>query len=211
MTRERVAGSVVGPFYVEARCCTQCGVPQGAAPDLFNAEGCYVRKQPDTDAELYAMMNAIRGQEFECIRYAGTDPDLLRRLTENGDAACCDAPTPAVVRIDRNHVSFRLDNAVTAHDVLASLRAFVPTWRATPIVQIDARLASITLAWYQENYHRVEAFASQPPHAWVVRHNCPGCLSQTIDAWLSSVGARDLRWQSEAQWKRDGDWRPKPF
>lgn len=89
--------NVPGDFYVEDGCCTMCDVPFIEAPKLFgrceDLEGyvhCYVKRQPQTPAELDRMVSTIRRAEFQCIRYRGADRLLLLRLVETGEAAICD-------------------------------------------------------------------------------------------------------------------------
>jgi hypothetical protein len=89
--------NVSGDFYVEAGCCTRCAVPWTEAPKLFadHDDGCYVRKQPDGDAELASMLEVFRLQDLGCVRYSGRDAAVLRTLTEMGEAAQCDFADPA--------------------------------------------------------------------------------------------------------------------
>jgi hypothetical protein len=74
-----------------------CEVPFAEAPDLFGAcQGprgyphCYVKRQPQTPAELNQMVGAIRCAELQCIRYRGTDKVILDRLVKAGEVAICD-------------------------------------------------------------------------------------------------------------------------
>lgn len=91
--------NVDGDFFVENGCCTLCDVPMVEAPDLFayafGADGkpdhCYVSRQPTTDVELDKMVAAIRCAELQCIRYRGSDPILLERLSGLGESDICDA------------------------------------------------------------------------------------------------------------------------
>ena len=84
--------NVLGPFYVENDCCTMCGVPWDRAPELFgyNDEHCWVKQQPRTEAELETMFDVMATQELGCIRYRGSDPKTLLRLTDLGKARYCD-------------------------------------------------------------------------------------------------------------------------
>jgi hypothetical protein len=85
-------------FYVEAKCCMFCGVPQAIAPELVGwklsetsqFEHCYWIRQPANDDELTRAINIIHAQELGCHRYAGNDPQILRRLP----AEECDALHP---------------------------------------------------------------------------------------------------------------------
>ena len=70
--------NVIGDFYVEANCCTLCGVPEAIAPDLFATSDrghCYVKKQPETADEFDRMTKVFATQDLGCIRYRGTDID----------------------------------------------------------------------------------------------------------------------------------------
>lgn len=77
--------SATGDFYVQAQCCTSCGVPQAVAPDLVGWTNdaypqCYWIKQPQTSDELDRAIKLIHSQELGCHRYSGTDQAILRRL-----------------------------------------------------------------------------------------------------------------------------------
>lgn len=77
--------SVAGDFYVQASCCTSCGVREAVAPDLVGWTNeanpqCYWIKQPRTSDELDRAIKLIHSQELGCHRYSGADPAILRRL-----------------------------------------------------------------------------------------------------------------------------------
>ena len=87
--------SVPGDFYVQDNCCTMCGVPEAEAPDLFGgfgpndevlAEQCFVKKQPETQAEYKRMLSVIACADLSCIRYAGTEPKLIELLIQLDEA-----------------------------------------------------------------------------------------------------------------------------
>ena len=97
--RKRIPANVPGDFYVESECCTLCGVPFVTAPSLFgqipHADGygeCYVKKQPTSPSELDAMIETIAAAELRCIRYAGSDLTIRRRLADIGEGDVCDQP-----------------------------------------------------------------------------------------------------------------------
>ena len=86
-----------GDFYVEANCCTMCGVPFVEAPDLFGMWedekgpwGCFVKRQPETAEEVQQMINTIAAAELGCIRYRGRDREIRRRLEQIGEGDVCD-------------------------------------------------------------------------------------------------------------------------
>jgi hypothetical protein len=53
---------------------------------------CYVKRQPNSTAEMEKAIHVIRAQELDCVRYRGTDGATLRRLAEAGEAHHCDHP-----------------------------------------------------------------------------------------------------------------------
>ena len=65
--------NVAGEFYVENECCTLCGVPWHAAPELFayDDSGCWVAKQPANAGERQKMRRVIDTQELDCIHRRG--------------------------------------------------------------------------------------------------------------------------------------------
>jgi len=88
------AQNVPGDFYVENECCTSCGIPFNEAPGHFQYDdggNCYVCKQPTTPEEVSLMINAVHASEMQCIRYAGTEPNMLQALVALGEGNQCDA------------------------------------------------------------------------------------------------------------------------
>jgi hypothetical protein len=51
-------------------------------------EHCIWKKQPETPAEVERAIAVLEGQELMCHRYAGRDPEILKRLS----STCCDYP-----------------------------------------------------------------------------------------------------------------------
>lgn len=91
--------------YIESECCTSCGIPWDAAPEVFEdgEYSCVVRRQPTTATELRRVLTVFRSQDVGCIRYGGRDPRVLAILRRTGCAEYCDhadsTPTP------RSHAS----------------------------------------------------------------------------------------------------------
>jgi hypothetical protein len=85
-----------GAVYVDARCCTNCGVPVHVAPEVFawGREVCYVKRQPSGATELRKVLRVFRQQEGECIRYAGRDPRIISLLERVGEGGACDRDGP---------------------------------------------------------------------------------------------------------------------
>jgi hypothetical protein len=97
--------NVPGDFYVEDGCCTMCEVPFTVAPDLFGTcqdpkgyPHCFVKRQPDSPAELDQMISAIRYAELQCIRYRGSDRLIQLRLIEVDEGIICDGLPPDLQR-----------------------------------------------------------------------------------------------------------------
>jgi len=97
---EREPDSVPGPFYVVKDLCIICGLPPETAPQnitwskqtfLRDCEDCpshcRVERQPKTEEEISAMIQAACSSCVGAIRYCGTDPAILKRLPTH----LCDA------------------------------------------------------------------------------------------------------------------------
>lgn len=88
--------NVPGDFYVEDGCCISCNMPFTVAADLFgSADGeldghCFVRKQPQSEAELSRMLQAFAVSDLSCTRYKGKDRVIQIRLVEAGEGDQCD-------------------------------------------------------------------------------------------------------------------------
>lgn len=84
--------NVPGPFYVEDGCCISCGVWEEVAPDLLSwlddtddkYSHCFVKRQPETDAEFERMMDAMMVGEADCIRVHACKSEWLTRLRNEG-------------------------------------------------------------------------------------------------------------------------------
>lgn len=82
-----------GDFYVEDGCCTSCEIPFAEAPGHFEyaADGhCFVCKQPSTPEEADLMVSAAWASEVSCIRYAGNDPEILKKFIAVKEQGLCD-------------------------------------------------------------------------------------------------------------------------
>ena len=209
--------NVIGPYYVVDGCCTACGVPESVAPELFGGahDHCFVKQQPQSTDEVDAMLNVIVAQDLGCIRYAGSDEKVLRRLAESGESAQCDvAPPRDAVRARRDHVVFsaRADAGPwTRRRILERLVSSVAAWRSTSIFD-DGTVATVSVAWFEDNYYRLEVLASHRPGEWLVRHHGPPGMSDSLQEWLAKDELfHGVRWQTKAQWKADGPSQPKPW
>src|SRR4030095_667258 len=121
--------NVDGPFYVENGCCLSCDIPKSEAPGHFEYDDdfhCYVSCQPQTQDETTKMIRVAWEAELQCIRYRGTDPDILRRLAELELRDICDIEPPEEIRpVIRNHVRFTDSQAVTSKQLLRHFIAYL--------------------------------------------------------------------------------------
>jgi hypothetical protein len=83
-----------GDFYVEDQFCIVCKAPENEAPDLMSHdeggyEHCYFKRQPQTAQETTQAINAIMVCCCGAVRYRGTNPAILARLSPDD----CDPPT----------------------------------------------------------------------------------------------------------------------
>ena len=86
-----------GDFYTACEMCLICDVPHVEAPDLMayvkhpgdgvSGLHCVFTRQPQTPEEIERAIDAMCGSEVCGIRYAGTDPGILRRVAARGAAA----------------------------------------------------------------------------------------------------------------------------
>jgi hypothetical protein len=51
---------------------------------------CYVQRQPESEAEVDRMVEAVWSAEASCIRYAGSDADVIGKLAAKGELLQCD-------------------------------------------------------------------------------------------------------------------------
>ena len=164
---QRHPQNVDGDFYVGDGCCLACDVPRVCAPTLFEYAGdrhCYVSKQPSTPAELFGILKAMRGAETSCIRYAGTDVSLLKRIAAI-DASVCDDPRASDLPVvPRDVVIFRKLGGQTQTPQAAShafggwLKEQETEWRSYAIVGPKREGSDawvLAFAWYERDFHSV--------------------------------------------------------
>jgi hypothetical protein len=165
MHRERHPRSVLGPFYVEAGCCVACGIPEATAPELFSRDSeshCFVKRQPANEHEVDRMLLTMIRSEVGCIRYAGTDERVTRRLAEQGERILSDIPPPPdAVRIHLDHVALRnLPQAANADGLMDAFIAYLQRQPMPERYRFDVRLRShelceLKVAWFKENFHPI--------------------------------------------------------
>jgi hypothetical protein len=228
--------TATGPFYVVDGCCISCGVPHQIAPDLFawddNDGTCYFKRQPQTSVEIDKTVRVIGTQDVGCIRYAGNDSEMLRRLAELGGRSQCDvAPPRHIERKFRNHVTFCIGpgTRLRALEVAEALKTYLRSRekelieslsRSLGSDQLDQyryrikdktnaeRTAAFSYSWYENNYHTVEILhLGEADREWLVRHSPTErvgsqAVSVHVHDWLISDGRFCL-----VRWYAAEDWK----
>jgi hypothetical protein len=210
--------SIGGPFYVVDGCCTACGVPESAAPDLFSYDAeqhCFVKRQPGSADEIARMLAAVRGAELDCIRYRGSDPDIIERFAELGVPGLCDrGPKVDAEVMLRKQVSFAKpsEGGATAEDMCSSFCEYVlddAGIRARPIT-IEGDWASFEFAWVEDQFHFVR-FRRLLDGQWLAQHYGNVGVSDWLQEWLVHIGGTDVRWYRGSDATRAQGWRATPW
>ena len=214
--------NVDGPFYVEYGCCTACDVPMQEAPNHFAYDGdnhCYVYRQPQTPVETTDMIGTAAIAEFQCIRYRGNDPDVLRRFAEIDQHNICDVEPPQhITPIIRNHVEFTVatESAITTPrqladefiDHLNSQNNEGRQFKTTP-VQTSTNSVSLEFSWYDNHFHPL-VFVAMPgsPLEWHIYYPLKNDLGNhgighVVSNWLKCYPDRfaKIRWYTDADWQ----------
>ena len=221
---------MAGPFYVEARACIGCGAPEHEAPGLITSDddGCYFRKQPETAAEVD---EAIRAVWVSCVgvyRYDGTDPAILVRLAELGEATKCDRPLDGHPVVVRDHARFALaaeaattvagailkamltgrgDDECTVHvHGDAHRAAFEYTHSAKYAPPIEYVVQRVATAAVRAAPYRAPA----PSPTWLLIRESPYPPTHLVGV-LASIGAVAVRWFSSAEWLAGAEGRELPY
>jgi hypothetical protein len=74
-----------------------CTAPENEAPDLIGFDAaavggyhCYFKRQPQEPEELDRAIKAVWAGCCAAVRYSGTDPAIIRKLSDLGVADTCD-------------------------------------------------------------------------------------------------------------------------
>jgi len=218
------SGNVGGDFYVVDGCCTACGVPDLFAPELFGRDSnqhCFVKRQPAAPTELSAMLRVVVNQDVGCIRYAGSDASVLRRLVESGVGGQCDAEPPSgLTAVRRDHVTFVVEapgEPPTARSILERLLQYLEaqpkSFSTTSISRDDSgALACVSVSWFEDRFHRIEARVLPGSNQVQICHFAPIRFSDTLHDWLSAEPNHvDICWQTFDEWQTNGAKHPTPW
>ena len=92
------------PFYVSEGCIL-CNAPETTAPDLIATAkedgelskdsdtdySCFIKRQPSSKDEIELIAEAMQSSCVECLRYRGTNADVIEILSNNDCKHLCDA------------------------------------------------------------------------------------------------------------------------
>lgn len=214
---------VLGDWRVDGECCLDCGVPWDVAPDLFERgpRGCHLMRAPQTPEGIAAMVHVMWGQDLGCIRYAGHDPALLRRLGEAGAGESCDDPYalewPRVLRtraLLEVHPGALTGQPDAARELLLGLRRHL--WPSEPeelrVARVISRgeVATTHLRYsFEEEGTDVSAASSDlAPYSVLMTFGDP---SRPERGWPYSVefsrALKAVSWVKSAAWLTEEEWR----
>ena len=222
-----------GPFYVEYGCCTACEVPTQEAPSNFafdEDDHCFVCRQPQSDAETTHLISAAWMADFQCIRYRGSDDDVLRRLAELDLRNLCDIqPSAQISPIIRNHITFAIVDAPPPSQLALEFiehlnrqnerRAEYQTEFKTTEIENDADSTSFGFSCYDDHFHRVYFRSVDDDgntlHINYPIKNDPGArgVGNVILSWLNSNADRynNQRWYADHDWPNREHHQPMPW
>ena len=215
---------VPGDFYVEDGCCLSCGMPHEEAPTLFewlpfDGAGCYVKRQPQTAVEVSQMLRAMTASEVDCIRYAGDDPTLQRRIVAFGGRAFCDLPAPADApeRRIRRVTTLGGDPKAAIVAMRTGIRSKPEHYRIAHSLFGNGS-QSVRYAWWENHFQTVAAAVSPDGPGRILismRADPPNALlavNRHVDEWLSASGLfTDFRWWTDEEWDAGEGWTATPI
>lgn len=203
-------------FYIEPNCCLRCGVLEAEAPEFFRMDdhGCHVVRDPLSAAETNTMVSAMWLSEVDCVRYRGTDQQLLQRLGEAGLASLADDERAArfVYKL-RDHVFFRAPHLPTAADAAHSFRQHLSA-EPRRLVRKAEHENVVTFAWYKHNFHSV-AFVADDGLLAILAPNMSAAilgLAQTVQEWLETdLQITAIAWCTAQEARARAPGIPTPF
>lgn len=229
--RTRYHLNVGGDFYVEDGNCLACMAPHTEAPELMGhdeeANHCYFKMQPQDAEQVYRALRAMQCSETKCLRYAGDDPDILRRLVEAGLTSLCDHETSSfVVPVLRKVATFiaasRLDEFAIATSFRDSWIGTASYHTATP-VQHSEEGAMLEIAWATDRtgrhfFHPIHFMRREPSTGRsLVRHSPvpkmgSRAVALVIDDWLRADGRFSaIQWYSDLPAVASSEWQEHPL
>jgi len=159
---------------------------------------CFVKRQPCSAEEALRVFMALDSCCVQCVRYAGSDPAILTRITDSTGPFLCDQPLSPDIPLDaRSRAHFKtegpiqtpllLDRFLTRLDQrFARLR---DVGRRFEVREVAPRRGgdAVTLSWKPGEHHYLELYPQYLLHdEWMLVHDGPRALSGMIAAWLDA-------------------------
>ena len=220
--QERQPGE--GPFYIEPDCCLLCGVPESIAPELFRtgSESCSLLRQPAGEAEIDKTITAMWSSEVDCIRYRGSDREILRRLGEARLADLADNPAAKDFRpVERDLVLFSVPDIPPDKPLeclAASFRDYLRAQERFTVRRVGHfRKRRVSFSWYGAKFHSVTFEGSGRRDSYMAVLDPKGYyalkgLGRVVHDWLKSEArAHDIAWYNRAGLLREEAGAPNPF
>lgn len=176
---------------------------------------CYFSRQPENESELYKAIQAVWASDVQCLRYAGEDRDILRRLAEIDSREACDHADLVldVSAIVRNHVTFAAGHISQAYELA---NAFYEYLIDDNQGNKDLRLSKIRKSWgaitFSYSWYRdVKPYSfwfEKFENRWHIYHAknvltvASRSMSVGIENWLQRDNRfSDLKWFTESEWR----------
>jgi ferredoxin len=207
---ERHPLNAPGDFYVERGQCISCGAPEAEAPMLMaydEEEGCYFRRQPETDEEVQCAINATWASCMAAPRYAGTDERVRIRLSVLGSRNSCDHPIEPAVD-PQTHVRFSVD----IEDARALVRRFVRPSPFGAVVHVEGSVAkpAAELWWNGSVLYGIERQSDQAGVPTWLLYNARG-THLALAHILQELGATNILWFSKHEWENQMPGHATPY
>lgn len=195
------------------------------APDLITMddEGCYFHRQPETPHEINRALDACIVSCIENYRYGGKDEEIRARLTEAGYGHLCDVPISRP-RVIRHLARFSMPNAVDARGVVAEVANALELshgvvsgdrdraeYETAPHPRLDIAIHTYTVERIVPAGAVATAYRDPDPRSvWLLR-GPKHSFRIHAHTKLVELGAGDVRWFSEDEYKRGASGRLLPF
>jgi hypothetical protein len=223
--------NVSGDFYVEDGCCITCMVPEFYAPDLMSFDEsnshCFVAKQPSNADEIYQAIKATWAAEVECIRYGGSDTEILRRLAEAGLSERCDEQKiiQKIKPLLRNHVVFECAEIKSVNELAQQIKDYILAlsneyikWKVSRI-KTDNLGVTFSFSWYEDKFYSLWFNKIESINTWYIFHSLEyeeigsRAISLLIDDWIrSNKNSTNVKWLANKNWNKSlTEWQATPF
>lgn len=229
--RRRTPLNVVGPFYVEADCCTACGAPEAEAPDLIrfdDAHGsCYFHRQPVGPDETFRAIRALSVCCVNAVRYGGADPEILSRLARLRCASQCDTPAPQPTEPSPSIATFAhatLPSGDKRHarslvdTVAAGMKSLAPWLQLSPVTVHWSGRVGFHYTWTPtvSGVYVDLRPSNDGPGRWALLttqpdQRAPTALRDLHDTLTAIAEINDIRWFTRHDWNRRVRWGRFPF